>query len=39
MDAADQMARLVEYGDELGQKMLNDETEGIPDFRRLRAAA
>jgi hypothetical protein len=39
MDAADQMARLVEYGDELGQKMLNDETEGIPDFRRLRPAA
>lgn len=35
MDAADQMDRLVAYGDELGQKMLNDETENIPDFRRV----
>lgn len=36
MDAADQMARLIEYGDEMGRKMLNDETETIPDFRRVR---
>lgn len=36
MDSADQMARMIEYGDELGQKMLNDETESIPDFRRIR---
>ncbi len=36
MDAADQMARLVEYGDEMGQKLLDDETEPIPDFRRVR---
>jgi len=39
MDAADQMARLAAYGDELGQKMLSDETESIPDFRRVRSAA
>lgn len=39
MDAADQMARLVQYGDELGQKLLNDETETIPDFRRIRPVA
>lgn len=39
MDAADQMARLVEYGDELGHKLLHDETETIPDFRRIRPAA
>ena len=39
MDAADQMARLVQYGDELGQNLLNDETETIPDFRRIRPVA
>ncbi len=35
MDAADQMDRLVAYGDEMGQKLLNDEFETIPDFRRV----
>jgi predicted acylesterase/phospholipase RssA len=36
MDAADQIPRLIEYGDELGQKVLNDDTEPVPDFRRVR---
>lgn len=36
MDGADQIPRLVEYGDELGRKMLHDETETTPDFRQVR---
>ncbi len=36
MDAADQIPRLVEYGDEMGQKVLNDDTEPIPSFRAVR---
>ena len=36
MDAADQIPRLVEYGDEMGQKVLNDDTEPIPSFRAIR---
>lgn len=36
MDGADQMPLLIQYGDEMGRKMLNDETETIPDFRRVR---
>ena len=34
MDAADQIPRLVGYGDELGQKILNDEREVVPPFLR-----
>jgi predicted acylesterase/phospholipase RssA len=36
MDAADQMPRLVAYGDELGQKILDDILEPIPSFRTTR---
>jgi hypothetical protein len=36
MDAADQIPRLVDYGDEMGQKVLNDDTEPIPSFRAVR---
>ncbi|MGC8781966.1 MAG: patatin-like phospholipase family protein [Anaerolineae bacterium] len=35
MDAADRMDQLVAYGDEMGQKVLDDEFETIPDFRRI----
>ena len=36
MDGAAQIPRLVEYGDQLGQKMLVDDTEVPPDFRQVR---
>jgi hypothetical protein len=33
MDGADKIPELIIYGDELWQKMLNDESEIAPDFR------
>ena len=36
MDAADQIPRLLEYGDELGQKLLNGDTEPMPSFHTVR---
>lgn len=35
MDAADKIPELVQYGDELWRKILNDEAEAAPDFRRV----
>ena len=33
MDGADKIPELEGYGDELWGKILNDQTEGTPDFR------
>jgi predicted acylesterase/phospholipase RssA len=36
MDDPTKMKEMTAYGDELGRKIINDETEAPPDFRRLR---
>jgi len=39
MDAAGKIPELIEYGDELWQKILNDDAEAAPDFRAVRSVA
>lgn len=39
MDGADKIPELITYGDELWQKILNDESETAPEFRAIRPPA